>query len=78
MYFNIVRATAMQNGDEALPSIILAGDQFAFAFYTLILLAVETNLSTFNTGCALYCQLILYVIPMLMNMQTVFLKLYFP
>ena len=25
MYFNIVRSTAMQNGDKASPSIILAG-----------------------------------------------------
>ena len=45
----------MQNCDEALPSIIFAGDQFAF--YTLLLVA-ETNLSTFNMGCVLYCQLI--------------------
>ena len=37
----------MQNCDEALPSIIMAGDQFAF--YTF-LLAAETNLSSFNTG----------------------------
>ena len=54
MYFNIVQPLPCKT-DEALPSIILAGDQFAFNTF---LLTAETNLSTFNTDCALYCQLI--------------------
>ena len=55
----------MQKCDEALPSIILAGDQFTFHTF---LLAAETNLSTFNKGCALYCQLIHFLISIFMKM----------